>query len=181
MKTPDLDGPRKPHDDVEPKNNRVPMGAAPVALVVALLAALPFFEGREYTPYWDKLGGVWTVCAGVTGPGVVPGRKYTSEECDALESGYIRQMYARMGTCVPGEIPFDVAKAMGHFAYNIGEGAFCKSTAARLLRAGDFKGACAQISRWTYVGGKNCRLPASKCSGIVKRRDWERATCEAGL
>jgi lysozyme len=180
MKTP-RDPFEKPQDDVEPKNNRVPFGAAPLALVAALVASLFVWEGRPLEPYWDKLGRVWTVCAGVTGPGVVPGRRYTEAECDALEQGYVRVMLERMGRCVPGDLPPEVVKAFGHFAYNVGEGAFCSSTAAKKLREGDLAGACAQITRWTFVGGKDCRLASSRCSGIVKRREWERATCEAGL
>ncbi|MBE5528800.1 glycoside hydrolase family 24, partial [Laribacter hongkongensis] len=56
-------------------------------------------------------------------------------------------------------------------AYNIGSGAFCGSTLVRKLNAGDYAGACAEIDRWTYAGGK--RLP-----GLVKRRAEERARCE---
>ena len=56
-------------------------------------------------------------------------------------------------------------------AYNIGSGAFCGSTLVRKLNAGDYAGACAEIDRWVYAGGK--RLP-----GLVKRRAEERARCE---
>ncbi|MBE5527621.1 glycoside hydrolase family 24, partial [Laribacter hongkongensis] len=56
-------------------------------------------------------------------------------------------------------------------AYNIGSGAFCSSTLVRKLNAGDYAGACAEIDRWIYAGGK--RLP-----GLVKRRAEERARCE---
>jgi lysozyme len=179
MNTPQGKGPAAEADD--PKNSRVPMGLAPVALVVALIASLQVWEGRELVPYWDKIGGVWTVCAGITGPDVVPGHQYTSEDCDRLEAAYVRKMLGHMGSCAPGDYPFEVVKAFGHFAYNVGTPAFCRSTAARKLRAGDLKGACAEISKWTFAGGKNCRLPGSGCSGIARRRDWERATCEAGL
>lgn len=64
------------------------------------------------------------------------------------------------------------------FAYNVGEGAFCSSTMARLLNAGDYAGACAQFDRWTFFQGRDCRDPAHRCAGLVKRRAEERALCE---
>ncbi len=151
--------------------------AAPIALVAALLFALTGAEGRKLTPYQD-IAGVWTVCDGITGKAVVPGRKYTNAECDRLGQEYVQRMLADMGQCVKGEYPLHVIKASGHFAYNVGTPAFCRSTMAKKLNAGDIPGACAEISKWTFVAGKDCRIAANKCSGIVKRREWERATCE---
>lgn len=157
---------------------KVGFAAAPLVLVAAILTALHSHEGRPLKTYWDALGQVWTVCAGVTGEGVIPGKTYTPAECDALEQRYVARMLRRMGRCVTGEFDFHVIKGMGHFAYNVGETNFCASTAARLLNAGDVPGACRQITRWVYVKGKDCRLKANKCDGIPKRREWERATCE---
>ena len=57
------------------------------------------------------------------------------------------------------------------FAFNVGNRAFCDSTLARKANAGDMAGACAELSRWTYAGGK--QLP-----GLVRRRATERAVCE---
>lgn len=68
-----------------------------------------------------------------------------------------------------------------HFAYNVGVGAFCASTAAKKLNAGDHAGACAQISRWIVVAGKDCRQPGSGCAGIPLRRAHERALCEGRI
>jgi GH24 family phage-related lysozyme (muramidase) len=156
---------------------RVAFVAAPIALVAALLFALTGAEGRKLTPYRD-IAGIWTVCDGITGKAVIPGKTYTNAECDRLGQEYVAKMLADMGQCVGGEYPFHVVKAFGHFAYNTGTPAFCRSTAAKKLRAGDIPGACAQISNWTFVAGKDCRDPKNKCAGIVKRREWERATCE---
>lgn len=57
------------------------------------------------------------------------------------------------------------------FTFNVGSGAFCSSTAAKLLNAGKYAEACAQMDRWVYQG-KNV-LP-----GLVKRRAEERTLCE---
>lgn len=160
---------------------KVSFAAAPLVLVAALTAALWHHEGRIYTTYWDDLGKVWTVCAGVTGEGVIPGKTYTDDECTALEQRYLTKMLRHMGKCVQGEFTFPVIKAFGHFAYNIGTPAFCRSTAARMLNAGNVAGACKQIGRWTYVKGKDCRIRSNNCAGIVTRRHWEETTCESGL
>ena len=161
-----------------------PLAMIPVALLSVLAGVLggpgPVHEGRSYTPYRDA-GGVWTVCAGVTGAAIRPSRIYTQAECDRLETTYIQQMFHALGDCVDGTFTEYEVRAWGHFAYNIGTTAFCRSTAARRLNAGERQGACAEISKWVYVHGKDCRQPASNCAGIVARRAWERALCEGRL
>jgi lysozyme len=64
------------------------------------------------------------------------------------------------------------------FAYNVGAGAFCNSTMARRLNAGDYAGACAEFERWTFFQGRDCRDPSNRCQGLAKRRADERAKCE---
>ncbi|WP_405045477.1 glycoside hydrolase family protein [Pseudomonas aeruginosa] len=49
-----------------------------------------------------------------------------------------------------------------------------RSTLLRKLNAGDVRGACAELSRWVYAGGK-------KLGGLVRRRAAERELCEIGL
>ena len=153
---------------------------AGAALVLSIVAALGVSELRVKRSYWDALGGVWTACAGVTGPEIGPGQTFTDAQCEALETAYVRKMLASMGKCVRGEFDFNVIKAFGHFAYNVGTANFCASTAAKLLNRGDVAGACKQILRWTFIKGKDCRDPRSKCGGIPKRRQWEYETCMEG-
>jgi len=157
------------------------LAAAPVAAVVAIVAALQTSEQRVHTAYWDHLGKVWTVCAGITGPDVVEGLTLTDAECEAREVAYVEKMLARMGRCVATPLTFNEIKAWGHFSYNVGNANFCGSTAARLLNEGRNREACEQITRWTLIKGKDCRNPANKCGGIVKRREWERQTCLSSL
>jgi lysozyme len=64
------------------------------------------------------------------------------------------------------------------FAYNVGAQAFCGSTLVKKLNAQDYAGACAEISRWTFYKGLDCRDHANKCAGLVIRREQERALCE---
>lgn len=159
---------------------KVGFAAVPLAAILALAAILgqDDHEKRVYTTYWDHLGQVDTACAGVTGEGVIRGKTYTDAECDELETRYIRRMYARMGRCAPkAELEFHEIKAWGDFAYNVGETAFCRSTAARLLNEGQNKAACRQILRWMFIGNKDCRDPKNRCGGIPKRREWQYRTC----
>ena len=55
-------------------------------------------------------------------------------------------------------------------AYNIGSGAFCRSTLVRKLNAGDYEGACKEILRWNYFRGKPLQ-------GLTNRRQAEYKQC----
>jgi lysozyme len=64
-------------------------------------------------------------------------------------------------------------------AYNVGPGAFCRSTLVRKLNGHDYPGACREILRWTYYQGRDCNLPANArlCGGLAKRRQGEYRQC----
>lgn len=160
---------------------KMTFASAGAVVIAAIVASLYPHEGRKLVPYWDGLGHVWTVCGGVTGEGVIVGKRYTDAECDRLETRYVGAMLKNMGGCVNAELEFHEIKAWGHFAYNVGTANFCHSTAAKLLNAGENGRACGEIPRWIYIGRKDCRLASSKCPGIPVRREWERATCMGEL
>lgn len=145
----------------------------------ALLIAAPFvarFEGLELMPYKD-VGGVLTVCYGETAG--VQNRSYTPAECQLMLQQSLASHGADIARCMPAGLPDHVQASMLSFGYNVGAANFCGSSMARKLKAGDVPGACAELSRWVYVAGKDCRAPSSNCGGIVKRRAEERAMCEA--
>lgn len=151
--------------------------AVAFAVFAAVAGSVTVFEGRRYVPYADT-GGVLTVCDGITGADVVAGKRYTDKECDAMLSQRLVGIAAEISKCVTVEMDADEWRAYLDLAYNVGTPAFCRSTIVKLRNAGDRAGACAQISRWTFVAGQDCRLTGSRCPGIVKRRDYERALCE---
>ena len=146
-----------------------------VAAAALLLATVPKHEGEVLTTYYDPVG-VATVCYGDTDPEMaVPGATYSREEClRSLE----RQLVAHAGPvlkCAPGvEQSPEMTAAFVSLAYNIGTGAFCKSTVARRFNSGDYQGACEAIPWWNKAGGK-------VWPGLVVRRDDERALCERGV
>ena len=104
------------------------------------------------TPYVDKLGKgqPLTVCNGVTGPEVTPGRWYSPQDCYRLERSRYRAVERWLVRDVPdwGELPLFARATMIDFVWNKGAGAFSTSTMRRLLLAGDIGGACAQNPRW---------------------------------
>ena len=136
------------------------------ALILAATVVAPF-EGLMLAPYRDPVG-LWTVCYGDTH---VEMRKYTAQECKDILAKSLEVHGAQIAPCLPLGLPDHVQAASLSFAYNVGAGAFCNSTMARKLKAGDTAGACAELSKWVYAGGKV--LP-----GLVKRRAEERAMCE---
>lgn len=151
---------------------------APIVLVMAIVTGLNLHEGgRRLLPYWDSLGKVWTVCNGITGTDVTPGKRYTGAECEQLETVYVRTMLNNMGHCVQVPLEFHEIKAWGDFSYNVGTANFCASSAARLLNAGQNRAACELIPRWRFIKGKDCAIKANGCAGIPIRRNWEYQTC----
>ncbi|EOI7428944.1 lysozyme, partial [Yersinia enterocolitica] len=57
--------------------------------------------------------------------------------------------------------------------YNIGPSKCFTSTFYKKLNAGDRKGACAEIKRWVYDGGKDCNIRSNNCYGQIERRAQE--------
>lgn len=142
------------------------IGAAAAAIVVPLVA---YYEGYVPGTYRDPVG-VLTVCYGHTGPDVKPGQRYTREQCEDMLAADLVKHADALG-CIKQPLTDGQKAAFVSFAYNVGAKAFCGSTLARKANAGDMAGACAELSRWTYAGGK--QLP-----GLVRRRATERAVCE---
>ena len=101
------------------------------------------------------------------------GQTFTREQCEDLLYKDLLKHTAAL-ECVRQPMTEGQKAAFLSFAFNVGNGAFCSSTLARKANAGDMPGACAELSRWTWAGGK--QLP-----GLVNRRAAERQLCERGL
>ena len=139
-------------------------GAIAVALVL-----VPVFEGMRYTPYRD-VAGVLTVCYGHTGSDIQPGKLYTEAECKALLHDDLTKVRRAVDPMIKVPIDDNTRAAIYSFAYNTGTGAFSRSTMLRILNAGDIAGACDEMKRWTFAGGKQWH-------GLINRRDTENAVC----
>jgi lysozyme len=143
------------------------------ALALATALAIPA-EGLRQWAYRDPVG-LPTICFGSTA-GVKMGDFRTVPECKALLT---KEMYAAISTvdsCRPG-LPINVLAAFADAAYNIGPHIACdstKSTAAKFLAAGDYRGACDQLPRWNRARVMGVSVPLS---GLTKRREMERRVC----
>lgn len=144
--------------------------AGAMAIAAAVIAP---WEGNEPIGYYDVVQ-VPTACLGHTGPGVVVGKRYTPEQCHAWFQSDVGEAAKAVDRCVTVPMPDKVWAAWTSLTFNVGVRAFCGSTLVRKANAGDLAGACAQISRWDYAGGKRIR-------GLTRRRAAERALCESGL
>lgn len=143
------------------------VGAAAIALVGA-------WEGLRLTAYRDVVG-VPTVCYGET-LGVKLGDKHTKAECDAILLASLQKHEAGMRKCLkrPDDLPAPTYVAFVSLTYNIGVGAFCRSTARKRLEAGDLMGACDAGTWFKKAGGQVIR-------GLVNRRAAEHRLCLEGL
>ena len=148
-----------------------------LALALATAIAVPMEGVRQYA-YRDPVG-IPTICFGST-KGVKMGDHKTLAECTALLTQEMLDVIQTVDTCRPG-LPVPVLAAFADAAYNIGPKIACdsnKSTAARMLAAGDYLGACHQLMRWNRatVMGVSVVLP-----GLTKRRTLDRDLCLEGL
>jgi len=128
-------------------------------------------EGTLLTAYLDPVG-IPTICTGHTA-GVQLGQRASFEQCNrllVLDAGVAGKAVARCTHVAITQAQYD---ALVSFAFNVGGDAYCASTLARRLNAGDCWGAAAQFDRWVYAKGR--RLP-----GLVKRRAEERRMFEPG-
>lgn len=148
------------------------LGAGAATMVVKDVAE---YEGYVPEAYLDPIG-VWTKCFGDTND-VIPGEKYTFEQCLQSLNEQVIAHAAPILKCVPGlqNQPDKVKAAMVSMAYNIGPAGFCASSVAKYANSGEWENACKRIAQiYRTAGGKE--LP-----GLVRRRQGESALCLQGL
>lgn len=130
------------------------------------------FEGFRAEAYLCP-AGILTIGYGITanaGIGVNPVRGMTVTRAEAER--HLRMALDKFAADIRPAIKMDLNDnefgACLSLAYNIGAGAFRKSTLLRKLNAGDKAGAAAEFARWNKAGGK-------VLAGLVRRREAERA------
>lgn len=146
---------------------RIRNGTAAAALAVAFVGG---WEGLQTVAYRDPIGVV-TICYGET-RGVRLGDRATKSECDAMLMRGLQEFEAGVMRCTPSlaQAPDGRVVALVSFAYNVGLRAYCASTLARLLEAGDVSSACDELPKWNRAGGVVWR-------GLTNRRLAERDMC----
>lgn len=133
-------------------------------------------EGVRTIAYQDGRG-IWTICRGLThieGRPVTRGLKLSYSQCkryDAVERDKAIAWVKRNVT-VPLSEPA-IAGIASFCPYNIGPAKCFPSTFYKKLNAGDRIGACAEINRWIFDGGRDCRIKENNCAGQPVRRGQE--------
>jgi len=140
------------------------------AAAVVTLGLVQPWEGRSLRAYLDPIS-IPTICDGIT-KGVRLGQVATHAECDQMLVEELIRHDRDMMACVRVPLNPNQRAAFLSFTYNVGAKNFCSSTLNRKLNAGDYRGACAELSRWTMAGGRELR-------GLVRRRAAERQVCES--
>lgn len=123
------------------------LGGGAIAIATVMLSGKGGLEGRKYVPYRDIVG-VLTVCDGHTGSGIVPGRRYSDAECDALTRADLQRIARQVDPHITVPTTETQRAAIYSWAYNVGASVAIKSTLLKRLNARDYAGACAELKRW---------------------------------
>jgi len=142
---------------------------ATLALSAAALVTIALHEGYRDQAYKPLKGDVPTIGFGTT-DGVRMGDTITVERALVRLLKDADKFEKAVKQCAPVPMYQYEFDAYVSLTYNIGAGAFCSSTLAKYLNAGDYKRACEEILRWDKFKGMS--LP-----GLTKRRKEEYAKC----
>lgn len=157
-----------------PTPPRRPAPARGVALWVTLATGLiASSEGLRQTAYRDPIG-IPTACYGET-RNISLGMKFTLEECNTMLGGRLVEFDRGIANCIENwdNYAAGVRASSVSLAYNIGTGAFCKSTAARLFREGKIEEGCHAFLKFNKA--KGVVFP-----GLTARRQREEKVCLGG-
>ena len=140
-----------------------------LALSASALVGIAVHEGYRGEAYEPVKGDVPTIGFGTT-EGVEMGDRTTPERALILLLKDANKFQNAVKRCAPVPMYQYEFDAYVSLTYNIGEGAFCRSTLVKKLNAGDYGGACREIRKWDKFKGKP--LP-----GLTKRRQEEYQKC----
>lgn len=116
--------------------------------------------------------GVWTIGYGTTSAtgliDIKPDTTITKAQAEKLLLKSLKAYEDCVNECVKVELKQSQYDALVCFCYNIGCGAFKKSTLLKKLNKGDYSAVPSELMKWTKAGGKNV-------AGLVNRRTKEAA------
>ncbi|OOF84455.1 muraminidase [Rodentibacter ratti] len=128
-------------------------------------------EGERLTAYQDVVG-IWTIGVGhtgqVDGKPVAKGMTISKEKSREILKADLARFENAINTSVNVSLTQNQFDALVSLAFNIGEGAFRRSTLLRKLNAGDYSGASQQFLVWKNAGGRVSQ-------GLLNRRKREKA------
>jgi lysozyme len=138
----------------------------------AAIQLIKEFEGFRAEAYKDPVG-IWTIGYGTTANadvGIVPKAGMKITEADATEYLWraVNRFAAQVDSALTREANENEFGAMVSLAYNIGPGAFKRSSVLRQFNTGNTEAAANAFLMWNKAGGKVLR-------GLTRRREAERA------
>ena len=144
---------------------------AALSLSAAALVGVAVHEGYRGEAYIPVPGDRPTLGFGYAGPEVQMGQRTDPVRALIQLNATADRFQREMKTCI-GDVPMFQHEWDAYFslAYNIGTGAFCRSTLVRKLKSGDYAGACDEILKWDRFQGK-------PLAGLTKRRQQEHQQC----
>jgi len=148
------------------KKTRV--AVATLTVSAAAVMGIAAHEGYVGHAYRDPVG-ILTIGYGETA-GVKLGDTTTKERALVQLTASANKHAQGMAQCIKVPLYQYEYDAYVDFTYNVGVGAFCKSSLAKKLNAEDYLGACTELLKWVYAKGQI--LP-----GLVTRRKKEYETC----
>lgn len=141
------------------------LAAAALSISVAGLALIQTFEGTRTEAYADAVG-IPTICTGST-KGVYLGQTATLAECEERLSEDVSYAGTAIRKGVRVKLTQGQYDALVSLVFNIGPGAFARSTLLKRLNEGQCRVAADEFLKWRYAAGKPLR-------GLLKRRQAER-------
>lgn len=144
---------------------------AALSLSAATLVGVAVHEGYRGDAYIPVPGDRPTIGFGYAGPDVKMGQRTDPVRALIQLNTTADRFQREMKACI-GDVPMFQHEwdAFFSLAYNIGTGAFCRSTLVRKLKSGDYAGACNEILKWDRFQGK-------PLAGLTKRRQQEHHQC----
>lgn len=152
--------------------NKAVKGAGVLATLALCITIVSGFEGLKTKAYKDIVG-IPTICFGET-RGVRMGDTKSVQECRVMLGDRLIEFSLEIDKCIHVPVPPKSYASFLSLAYNVGEGAFCRSTLVKKLNTGDIRGACNELLKWDRAGGKKVR-------GLTIRRNTERKLCLEGV
>lgn len=123
-------------------------------------------EGTVQTAYLDAVG-IPTICTGST-TNVFLGQTATLAECEQRLQEDTTYAGKAVGRLVAVKLTQGQYDALVSFVFNVGPGAFAKSTLLKRINAGQCEQAGQEFLRWDRAGGQRLK-------GLTKRRAKESA------
>lgn len=148
--------------------NKVRVAVTSLVASASIVATIGVNEGFRSKAYQDVVG-VWTIGYGET-KNVKPGDVITKERALVQLRESVDKHAQGMAKCIKVPLYQHEYDAYASFTYNVGVGAFCRSGVARKLNQGNYEGACKELLKWDYAGGK-------KYPGLTRRRNEEMKLC----